>query len=616
MWPVVLGIAALLLGNTPMAQAPAPAETLLLQARKSDDSTHALALIDEALALASPQSDLPLWLRAQSQKCWLFAFDQPQRALAMQAELAPYLAALPASAEVGQLRVCEGYAHERLDRLDEAARAYEDGVEIGRASQDPSLLTRALALRGEMHYLRGAYGDALTDLKAAYDAAVAADDDGDRRYALNAIANLYGSAGEYERAIQYYQQSLRIARERALDLSVANALYNIGVTYDKLGRHADALAQYREVLAIHESRGDGDEVASTLRSMAISLIKLDRAEEAFDTIERARQVATGRDEDLAASMRLTRASALRALRRGAEALPDLDAAWAWFEPQQARPFMEKILDERAQALAQAGRHREALDARNQQLLLKEELHQAWRREQTARLRVEFDTDKTEQENRALQTENALRLAALEDAERIRALQWWVIFSAGVALVALLALVAIQVRNSRKLRRIALTDELTGLPNRRATIAHVKQQLERRAQARTPISLVALDIDHFKRINDTYGHDAGDVVLKRVAERLRESFRPGFVGRVGGEEFLAVVAAADADAAPAQAERARRAVESIDLSDLHPSLKTSSSFGIATLGSGEPWEQAAKRADAALYRAKSAGRNQVVVDLAA
>lgn len=181
---LIVGIAGLLLAGTPMAQAPESAEELLLQARKSNDSTQALALIDAALAVVSPQGDLPSWLRAQSQKCWLIAFDQPQRALAMQAELAPYLAALPASAEVGQLRVCEGYAHERLDRLDEAARAYEDGVEIGRASQDQPLLTRALALRGEMHYVRGAYGDALTDLKAAYDAAVAANDDGDRRYAL------------------------------------------------------------------------------------------------------------------------------------------------------------------------------------------------------------------------------------------------------------------------------------------------------------------------------------------------------------------------------------------------------------------------------------------------
>lgn len=593
--------------------AASSAAALLAEAENAEarDPQRALVLIDSALAQLEPERDLPIWLRAQSQKCWLITYAEPERALALVADVLPRVQATSGDPQAGRLRVCAGYAHERLDQLQEAQRAYDEGIAIGHASENQPLLAKALALRGELHYVRGAYGEALSDLKAAHDAAEAVGNVGDRRYVLNAIANLYGSAGEYDRAIQYYQQSLDLARKEGAGLSVANILYNIGVTYDKLGRHDDALSQYREVLAIHEASADGNEIASTLRSMAISLIKLDRPAEALSMVDRARNKAAD-DAELNAALRLTRGSALRALGRGAEALKDLDAAWVWFEAATARPFMEKILDERAQALAQLGRHREALEARTAQLVLKEELHQSWRREQTARLRVEFDTDKTERENRALQTENALRAAALLDAERIRDLQWWAIVSAGLAVVALLALVAVQVRNSRKLRRVALTDELTGLPNRRATIAHIHGQWDRRAASRRPVSVVALDIDHFKRVNDTYGHDAGDVVLKRVAERLQESFRPGFVGRVGGEEFLAVLAADDPHAAATHAEKARRAVEAIDLSDVHPSIRTSSSFGIATAGPGETWEQVVKRADEALYRAKSSGRNRVVL----
>lgn len=448
-------IAGVLLAATSVAQDARSPAALLDEAENiaSRDPERASALRDSALATLRPERDLRLWLRAQAQNCWSIVHAEPEKALALADEIAPHVGTVTDSAELGRLRVCFGYAHERLDRPEEATRAYDEGVAIGRATQDQSLLAKALALRGEMHYVRGAYGEALVDLKGAYEAADAAGSIGERHYALNAIANLYGGAGEHDRAIQYYQQSLQLARMQQQgqprEVSEATALYNIGVSYDKLGRHAEALTQYREALAIHEAGDDDSETATTLRSMAISLIKLGRADEALTLIDRARAVAGDADAELAAAVRLTRGSALRALGRGAEALPELDAAWAWFEPAEAKPFLEKILDERAQALAQLGRFEEALDARNAQLVLKEELHQSWRREQTARLRVEFDTDKTARENYELQTENKLRAAALEDAERIRMLQLWVIVCAGVALVALLALVAVQFRNSRK-----------------------------------------------------------------------------------------------------------------------------------------------------------------------
>ncbi len=572
----------------------------------------AIGLYDQALAGLNPQRDGPQWLHAVSRKCWLIVHPQPAAALDLIELAAPLADSLGGSLDWQQLRVCGGYAHQRQEQTDAALAAYDAGVAAGLAANDLALLSRARVLRGELQYERGAWSDALADLKAAFEASEALGDAGGRAYALTAIANLYGSAGEHAKALDYYQQTLTLARETGRRDNEATALYNLGVTQDKLGNPDAALRHYREALAVQRAADLAGDIPDSLRSMAISLIKLERAGEALALLDEADGLPPVQaDPGMRAALKLTRGAALRHLDRPTEALGLLDSAREWFETTQAAPFLEKIEDERARALKALGRHAEALAARERQIELKDAMHQAWRAEQTARLRVEFDTDRFEQQNRALATENALRAEALRAAERIRTLQSWVIASAALTLLALGGLALVQVRNARRLRRIALTDELTGLPNRRATLDYARRQVERRARERMPLSVVALDIDHFKRINDTFGHDAGDLVLRRVAAALRH-FDRGLVGRVGGEEFLAVLPNFDRTRSAAMAESVRRIIEGIDLSEVQPGLRISSSFGIAEVESGQGWEAAARRADEALYRAKHAGRNRVEV----
>jgi diguanylate cyclase (GGDEF)-like protein len=130
----------------------------------------------------------------------------------------------------------------------------------------------------------------------------------------------------------------------------------------------------------------------------------------------------------------------------------------------------------------------------------------------------------------------------------------------------------------------------------------------------PLCLMSLDVDHFKRINDRLGHDAGDRVLQRVALACAQAVqREGHVGRVGGEEFLILLPAADANAAVAMAERVREEVAGIDAHDLAPDLEVTASIGLALASpEDEAWAPVARRADAALYAAKASGRNRVVL----
>ncbi len=164
----------------------------------------------------------------------------------------------------------------------------------------------------------------------------------------------------------------------------------------------------------------------------------------------------------------------------------------------------------------------------------------------------------------------------------------------------------------RMRLLSRTDVLTGLSNRRSIMEALDQELGRAARQGTTLSVVILDLDHFKRINDTWGHPAGDQVLREAARILRESVRDtDLLGRYGGEEFMIVLPGADVHEAMGVLERCRiRLAEAEIVTETQDRLRISASFGLACGGGAgdQVAELLIKGADEALYRAKANGRN--------
>jgi diguanylate cyclase (GGDEF)-like protein len=166
-----------------------------------------------------------------------------------------------------------------------------------------------------------------------------------------------------------------------------------------------------------------------------------------------------------------------------------------------------------------------------------------------------------------------------------------------------------------LQELALTDPLTALPNRRAIEDWATRQLSGAIRYGFSFLVVLADLDHFKRVNDTYGHDAGDTVLKRFAEILKaNSRRSDICGRIGGEEFLFVLTHTTQDNARMVIERIRAELEATKFDFEGSSLTVTASFGLAGFEGSQPtdFNRLITQADVALYAAKRAGRNRIEI----
>ena len=169
----------------------------------------------------------------------------------------------------------------------------------------------------------------------------------------------------------------------------------------------------------------------------------------------------------------------------------------------------------------------------------------------------------------------------------------------------------------KIRLLSITDKLTGCYNRTYMDEYLAKEIARATRYSRPVSLIMADIDHFKRVNDTHGHQAGDLILKNFVLSIRKGMRKDvdWIARYGGEEFLMVLPETEFESAMSSAERLRRIVSESVTSYDGKEIRITASFGVVGINPSSrtktiPWEAIIEQADKALYQAKDEGRNRV------
>jgi len=167
----------------------------------------------------------------------------------------------------------------------------------------------------------------------------------------------------------------------------------------------------------------------------------------------------------------------------------------------------------------------------------------------------------------------------------------------------------------ELEKIAMLDHLTHLANRSYIEKEFYSRIQEMNRYNLSFGVIFIDIDYFKKINDTFGHDVGDMVLKRVAESFMKNARPyDFFGRWGGEEFIAIIRNVDKQTLVMIAERYRKLIQSLDIEFENKKLGVTVSMGATMMGSEDTISTIVRRADKLMYRSKKDGRNRLTTDI--
>jgi diguanylate cyclase (GGDEF)-like protein len=604
---------------TATATAPSPAEPPAAQLVEQAfvqlrvDPAQAEALATRAIARLRQQPDVDLTIRARLVLCEYFAERDAASAAAEIAAIDALIGQATRKGLASGLLTCRG---ERLETLGDTAQAqllYDRAVGTAEAARDDEMLASALYSRGYLQGMQGHFAQSLADLRRSQELYEMLGRPQHAMTVLNATAITYNRMGDHHQALQIYDRALELQRAAGLKREQVVTTHNIGRAAENLRDWRRARAAFETALSLsRELRYERGE-AYALRGLASVSVAEQRAQDALPLLDAAESLQRNTpDARLAALIDLARGMALRALDQPVKARELLMKALNSFRRGDVQGEMATTYDELAAVDGALGDWRRAYQWKEASKVTSERLLRNQLDQRFATLRVEFDTARQQQENEALRRENEARGQALSQSRLAKNLQYTVLALTGLLAVLLATLAWHQRRSSQRMRLLAMTDELTGLPNRRAVLARIPQVLEPDAQ---PTTLLIFDIDHFKQINDSFGHAVGDDVLNAVAERLRGALQaPEFYGRIGGEEFLIALPRTTLREGLARAEFLRVQIASIQLPGRIPENRAvTASFGMTLSVPGDSVGTLLQRADAALYRAKRGGRNRVVCE---
>jgi diguanylate cyclase (GGDEF)-like protein len=454
---------------------------------------------------------------------------------------------------------------------------------------------------------------AITAFTRAYDLATASGDEATRLNALNSLANVYYNAGQLETAQRYYQTLVELDTAQGDQAALATTLFNLGHVYASLQEFKQSDETFNKALELSRELGDIKGEAFAHKALGVSAhaqgqltaanAHLQDAASLFLQIGDAQQAAVVYRH--LGDIELDAENFERAIAYYTEALP-------YLEKNSARRPLMRMYRGLAQAYSGVADYERAFIAHQAYTILLEEDLRNQSEETINRLQVEFETARLADDNVRLALENEKQELQIAFSDQRAKLQF---LALGLAVI-LLTMVLLFWQRSRqqaiRMAELATTDALTGLLNRRAIYELGQQEWDRSQRFNRPLTVLIFDIDHFKSINDGYGHGVGDAVLTVVAHKAKSAVRKtDIIGRIGGEEFLVICSETDADQAAHLAERMRAGIEAESFDEM-PGRQVTISMGVAQRSEDADLETLVARADAALYEAKESGRNRVVI----
>jgi diguanylate cyclase (GGDEF)-like protein len=488
-----------------------------------------------------------------------------------------------------------------------------------------------LSTLAETQYWLGEFRGALARMREVFDIIDARIDDENTGLALKLsastlIANMYFEMGDYEKALEYYTRGLNnsIALDDKTMISVFK--FNIALAYYNMDDWENVKRTSKIAANAMKERYDFIGQALSLEFLAYAQAKTDEADKAIEnqrTALRIYQESEIKEYEINALSKMAYIYTQNGMMQEAESVlmriddfPEVNQETVKAEHDflRANYYVAKNMQDYARALE----YHELMRGVEQKEQVEREALQA------RRLMVEYEVDIAEERSASLEKENTMKTLMLEKKQSEELTHRMVTIGV-IGVCFLVMIMAARERvNRRKMHELAMTDPLTGAPNRRAIEKMAMDVLSKKDKEPMPVALGLIDLDHFKKVNDTYGHDVGDEVLKTFVNTCKPMLRHGDVlGRFGGEEFLLLLPNAHPEDVQAIFERLQNALRSryvtVEGKPIEMSITMSmgasfesSNRGAERLNLRERLNTLIKLADEKVYHAKNGGRDQLVM----
>ena len=514
--------------------------------------------------------------------------------------------------EVGLL-ACRGYHRQLLGNMAGAGEDYDAALTLARRLGDERQRADILSLRGEMYSYQGELAEGLMDLIDAHQRYEALGLEAKGREVLANIANAYRRMGLYERAESYFKELEHDYRQLGVEEYLVDIHSQQGLLYIDTEEYDKALPLMAEAERYYLGSNQEGVLAWSRIELATILQKQGKPDQAMIKLDQAAaslHQGEGADSVTLGHWHLVMAEVLEALNRPGEALRHLDEAEPIFTREHNLRFLARVHETRARVLERQGHIQSALTSLKTYVETRQALELRLREQRSLQMRFEFDLARKELENQTLRSQQQLQAEKLKQLQERR---YWQYLVVALLLVVMGTLVVHQRGRTRKMQRLAMTDELTGIHNRRQIQAKGRKWFTQAREEGNPLCVLLLDVDHFKKVNDQLGHHVGDRVLTAVAQCIEEQLRSlDRVGRNGGEEFLVLLPDTLLNEAVEVAERIRLAVARLEIEGVPADHPIRISIGCAQYKpEDDNLGELVRRADEAMYEAKLAGRNRVV-----
>ncbi|MBB1388389.1 diguanylate cyclase [Shewanella vesiculosa] len=477
--------------------------------------------------------------------------------------------------------------------------------------EDPRLIADGRSTRGAILSYLGNFSEALEDLITAQNLYESLNLTYWANVNLGELANSYRRFGDARTALTY-QIKLENSYLKNKQIYEANLTNNqIALSLEKLERYEEAIERFQKTRDFWLTENNPIAAADASISIAGNLISLNRLKDAEVILHDAQKVITPKNDNSYSYMNLFMAKVHYQQELYQQALIDIDQAEKAFNFSNNIRGLNQVLQLKSEIYQASQQWQLAYET----LKLFVESHLSYDKkvlsERNAEMQARFDNNKIQTENTMLIQRDKEKQLQLDIMKRNEDMQIIIISLVAIILVIVSIFAYKQLLRKRLFRRLALTDELTKVANRRDSHSQGNYFLKIAQQSSTPLSLISFDADNFKAVNDTLGHDMGDKVLVKLAAISTSMMRDtDVIGRVGGEEFLILLPNIDKAKAIEIANRLVETIAKYDWSQISPNLHQTISAGVASYTNETELSPLLLKADKALYSAKAAGRNCV------